>query len=87
MDVNGTRFHLLLGNSDWGRCTDEDGQPLHDLWAGFSPEGEAPSIRWNSTQRELTLRDEVFEFAPGKLDRPPRLVDRRGAGLVGDAHR
>ena len=80
MDVNGTRFHLLLGHDDWARCTDEDGRSLRDLWAGGLPPAEAPSVRWNYAQRELTLRDEVFEFTAGKLDRPPRLVDRRGAG-------
>ena len=80
MDVNGTRFHLLLGHDDWARCTDEHGRLLRDLWAGGLPLKQAPSVRWNHALRELTLRDEVFEFTPGRLDRQPRLVDRRGAG-------
>jgi len=28
MDVNGSRFHLLLGKDDWLRCRDAAGRPL-----------------------------------------------------------
>jgi hypothetical protein len=77
MDVNGTRFHLLLGD-DWGRCTDPDGRTLGPLWQG-SPSAP-PDIAWDAPNSELTLRPEALKLVPGSLDRAPRLEDRRGAG-------
>lgn len=79
MDVNGTRFKLLLDRPDWAACTDENGEPLGRLWAGTAP-GADPRVAWDESRHELTLRPEVFEFPAAALDRPPRLVDRRGAG-------
>jgi phage tail-like protein len=79
MDVNGSRFKLLLGDADWAACTDEQGHTFKQLWANHVPHAD-PSLHWDDTRKELTLRPEVFEFPAGRLDRPPRLVDRRGAG-------
>jgi len=31
MNVNGSRFHLLLGRDDWGRCLDGDGGAAREL--------------------------------------------------------
>ena len=74
MDVNGTRFHLLLGHDDWAACTDEAGRSLRDLWdGGRAASGSAVRSAGTRTRDELTLRPEVFEFPAGKLDRPPRL--------------
>lgn len=86
MDVNGTRFELLLGRGDWASCSDESGVPLDALWsAGASPPHDAGAqVTWDDDRQELTLLPEVFEFPAGRLDRPPRLSDRRGAG--GDAY-
>jgi phage tail-like protein len=67
MDVNGTRFHLLLGTADWTACTDD-----HGHWPA--------DVTWNRQRQELTLRQEVFEFPAGASDKPPQLTDRRGAG-------
>ena len=30
MDVNGTRFHQLLGRADWARCAPDSGMALSD---------------------------------------------------------
>lgn len=77
MDVNGTRFHLLLGHDDWARCTDERGRTLDHAW---SDAAHPPALAWNAWLRELTLQPEVFEFPAGAGDVAPRLDDRRGAG-------
>ncbi len=79
MDVNGTRFRLLLGCEDWSACTDDAGHTYARLWKGAVPRAN-PALAWDRTADELTLRPEVFEFPAGRLDRPPRIVDRRGAG-------
>ena len=36
MNVNGSRFHLLLGEGDWGRClvhTEDAWRRLTDWWS------------------------------------------------------
>jgi phage tail-like protein len=83
MDVNGTRFELLLGRDDWGACTDESGAALDELWdprSGSPVSDASPQVAWYDHRNELTLLPEVFEFPAGTLDRPPRLTDRRGTG-------
>ena len=61
MDVNGTRFKLLLGCDDWSACTDDAGRVYERLWTR-SVAGGKPSLAWDRTADELTLRPEVFEF-------------------------
>jgi len=75
MDVNGSRFHLLLGPADWGSCTDEDGDPLGTLWAT----GAAAPVVWTDAD-EVALPASVFRFPAARGDAPPALSDRRGAG-------
>jgi phage tail-like protein len=79
MDVNGTRFKLLLDKPDWAASTDEQGHLLSRVWQG-SVHGADPTLAWDKDRHELTLRKHVFEFPAGVLDRPPQLLDRRGAG-------
>lgn len=76
MDVNGSRFQLLLGYDDWSRCTDEAGTALADLWEREQRERPAD---WDAARSELILRAGIFEFPPTRADRPPRPTDRRGA--------
>lgn len=67
MDVNGTRFHLLLGAGDWGNCVTDDEQRLADLWAAGQPTG----ISYDTERGDLTLTPLPFVFpapAGGGLD-------------------
>lgn len=67
MDVNGTRFHLLLGSRDW----------LPRLAAASSAGDEHPS--WDEKTQQVTLRRELFRFPPRATERPFAPADRRGA--------
>lgn len=82
MDVNGSRFALLLGCADWSSCTDEDNAPLGFNCDPASPPGPPgrSGLAWDSTRQELTLAPLPYTFRPGLTDRPPQLTDRRGAG-------
>lgn len=77
MDVNGTRFQLILGPADWGRCLGEPGRPLVELWA--EPAG-ASDLAWAAATAELTLRPELAQFVASPFDRGPAQGQRRGAG-------
>ncbi|WP_163998222.1 phage tail protein [Pyxidicoccus caerfyrddinensis] len=76
MDANGTRFHLLLGRADWGRCSSE-GRPLAEAWA--DPSGTGADVAWDAIRAEVSLRAELFRFLAAPRDVPPKLEDRRGA--------
>ena len=83
MNVNGARFHLLLGPGDWGRCLgDPDGspRPLAALWS--EPDDDTSSDTppaWDKARAELTLppRLEILPATPGEA--PLDLTARRGA--------
>ncbi len=79
MDVNGTKFHLLLGNADWQRCMDEQGNSVLAAPPEASPPEVASKLHWDQKRAELTLKPHVFQFSPAKNDKPPKLEDRRGA--------
>jgi phage tail-like protein len=79
MDVNGSRFELLLGRDDWGRCEDAGGHRLDALWRGSVPGVLAP-VDWADGRDELTLRPDIFRFPAAPSDRAPLPADRRGAG-------
>ena len=74
MDINGTRFHLLLGEPDWGRCLDAAGALQGRL-------GRAGcDLAWDRASGALKLRPLLaFHRAPAGA---PRLApkDRRGTG-------
>jgi len=87
MNVNGGRFHLLLGPGDWGRCLgDPDGapRPLAELWASADDAPAALPPAWDPARAELTLpaRLEILPATPGEA--PLDLAARRGAAA--DAH-
>ncbi|EJL30111.1 phage tail protein [Caulobacter sp. AP07] len=87
MNVNGGRFHLLLGPGDWGRCLgDPDGapRPLTTLWSSPEDASAAPPPAWDAARAELTLppRLEILPATEGEA--PLDLAARRGAAA--DAH-
>ena len=70
MDANQTRFHLLLGETDWATSSlPGDGRI-------FSP---ASPVEWAAARHEVTLRSELFRFQPAPRDDPPAQIERRGA--------
>ncbi len=76
MDVNGSRFKLLLGDADWAACTDGQGHTLKQLWANQVPH-VVPSLQWDDKSDELTLRPDVVRVSR----RPPRPA-RRGSSTA-----
>src|SRR5580765_7208520 len=83
MDVNGTRFHLLLGRSDFARrcrtAPGDSGSPLEDVFQA-SPT-ETAAFSWNLQQQVLTLGARVFSFKPAQGNVPVTIDDRRGAAF------
>ncbi len=81
MDVNGTKFHLLLGFDDWSRCSSADGKSLREIWQN-EIEGETDTEQtfdWNNEKNAITLHRNLFQFETLPKDRPPDLNVRRGA--------
>jgi len=86
MDANCSRFHLLLGQTDWGACLREDENanangeltPLAAAWAGQSA-GTLAQLGWDARQQALMLPALVFRLrdAPREGDLDP--ARRRGA--------
>ena len=78
MDVNGTKFHLLLSEDDWGACG--DGRDTLSA-PGEAQYGDArlTDVVWNRERAELTLRPLLFQFVTPPKDVPPSLHVRRGA--------
>lgn len=82
MDVNGTRFDLLLGKPDWEDCTAAGGAGVLAERLGSPP--AMPSFAWDPRTQELTLQAEAFLFtqqaaAQGDLD-----IDRDRRGVDAD---
>src|SRR5438477_12722420 len=78
MDANQTRFHLLLGEADWTRCTGVGGVPVFD-------QDQSPAV-WDAKQKAVTLRPKLVQYIATKGDVKPQIgspegldSDRRGA--------
>jgi len=78
MDVNGTRFHILLGRGDWQRCTDGSGRALAGAW-DETGRTDVAEVEWFAPRDELTLRSLTPQVVSAPGDRPPTPSDRRGA--------
>ncbi|WP_438042899.1 phage tail protein [Sorangium sp. So ce128] len=68
-DVNGTRYHLLLGQDDWG-VPGTESSPL-----------TSDRVVWNGARNEVSLRAKTFRFRTGRSDRIPSVSDHRGAAM------
>lgn len=77
MDVNGTRFQLLLGEQDWAACS--DGRVSIRPSSVSTDDTEAADLAWDRERSELTLRPLLFQFVTPPKDTPPSLSVRRGA--------
>jgi phage tail-like protein len=78
VDVNGTKFHLLLSEDDWGACGDGR-DPLRAPGAAERGDARPTDVVWNRERAELTLRPLLFQFITPPKDVPPSLHVRRGA--------
>src|SRR5271157_2045051 len=76
MDANRTRFSLVQGAADWGRCSGEmsDGQ-----LAPAGNFGEDNNLYFDPQRFELTLFPQLFLFPPVPGSSPLQLEQRRGA--------
>ncbi|MFN2599493.1 MAG: phage tail protein [Pyrinomonadaceae bacterium] len=88
MDVNGTRYRLLLGFGDWRECTDAGGTTLRAIWkksktdetqTRLAPAANASGLAWDSRRNELILQPRLFRFTAAPDDRAPDTDGRRGA--------
>ncbi|MDQ3179416.1 MAG: phage tail protein [Acidobacteriota bacterium] len=82
MDVNSTKFHLLLNRTDWGNCkSGQGGETLGEIWKKTG-DGETISgqkFDWNEDTNEITLKARLFKFTASPKDDKPNLDNRRGA--------
>jgi len=78
MNVNGARFHLLLGRDDWADCLagDGDGVRLGALW---KPEPDDRYPWWDKAEGELGLAPIGEAIPPTPGERAFRPEDRRDA--------
>jgi phage tail-like protein len=82
MDVNNTKFHLLLTETDWGNSKiGRKNESLSSLWKRQN-DGDAsanPPFEWKKATNEIALSRLLVKFEASKNDRKPNLDDRRGA--------
>ncbi len=84
-NVNGSRYHLLLGEADWGRSVESDEAGALTLAAWWAPQG-SPQLplpprlpAWDAQRKELTLRPRAIELPATATEVPLTLEARRGA--------
>lgn len=68
-----------MGESDWRRCSDENGEELSHLWSLAANQRDETDLHWDKERYELTLQPRLFQFSPATNDRSPAFSDRRGA--------
>lgn len=77
MDVNSTKFHLLYGRNDWGRCKLAGAtETLGVLWE----EEQKPLLEWDPATASLRLRRSTPLFRRSGRKTPLSPEQRRGAG-------
>lgn len=79
-DANGSRFELLLGEADWGRCTVDDGaggtRTLAAVWDDSSAE---EALVFDRALQSLALAQRVPRFRAARGDTPADATRRLGA--------
>lgn len=80
MDVNGTRFQLLLGYDDWADCSEDGKQRLRSAWKPSAGRGRRTGLAWDGQRDALTMRKHPFHFVAAPRDGAPTLDTRRGVG-------
>jgi phage tail-like protein len=82
MDVNNTKFHLLLTETDWGNSkVGRKNESLSELWSKQN-DGDTsanPLFKWNKDKNEIALSPLLVKFEASKNDRKPNSGERRGA--------
>lgn len=84
LNANGARFHLLLGEDDWGRCADSadaGALPLAQWWSTASPWLDPPDQvpAWDEKAHQLTLRPHTITLPPTTGEQALRVEQRRAA--------
>ena len=82
IDVNGTKFHLLLSRDDWSKCESaRSGESLEDFWnrEGEGETSDEQEFYWNFEKNEIALQARIFQFKTAAKGDKPDLNDRRGA--------
>jgi phage tail-like protein len=85
MNVNGSRFQLLLGKADWGTCTGPD----QSLGAYWTPDADSPEVAvphntlpsWDEESDRLSLSQLVEELPATAGEAPVSVSDRRAAAV------
>jgi phage tail-like protein len=85
MNVNGSRFELLLGRDDWGRCLDGDNEharTLADWWdllTTSSPSAQPDLPAWDAQHNEISILPLAIVLPPTPTEAPLDLSARRCA--------
>jgi len=86
MNVNGSRFELLLGRDDWGRCLDGDGAQARTLGSWWEGALTSPPIAlppglpaWDAQRHEISIQPLAIELPATPTETPLTLDARRGA--------
>jgi phage tail-like protein len=86
MNVNGSRFHLLLGAPDWGRCRTQpdgvtDATMLSAAWASMASDPAAPEValEWDVSRQEIRLTPVPITLSATPGEAPPLVANRRAA--------
>ena len=86
MNVNGSRFDLLLGREDWGRCRDGDGEDARTLASWWDaalvtpPAALRPDLpAWDAQRHEIGMQPLELALPPTPAEAPLALDARRGA--------
>jgi phage tail-like protein len=86
MNVNGSRFELLLGRNDWGRCLDGDDESARTMGSWWDGAERIPPVAipsslpaWDGLRSELGIQPLAIELPRTPGESPLTLDARRAA--------